>query len=334
MTKTALTASLKNSSQTAWRPVPDWPEYEVSEFGDVRRVKSYQGRITGIIRPWVNKQTGYLNVSLWRNNRGQNATVHRLVARAFHGEPPSPKHVVAHNDGSRRNNHCTNLRWASLKENAADTFLHGTHNRGSRNGQAKIDEICVKAIHKMSVIGIPRREIAEGFGGGAGRAGGVVRVWTLSSGGCFTQRPAPESFFVIPEMDPHPPEFDDPELAGQGTTLQERREILQTIEHSAGRRARTLVKNDDAGGILGWKSHDLPEIPVKGDESPLLITADLEQSLVRSAPKSLLTDGHHIVAFGLEKRQATAADVLVELEPHATRPTGTATTRSRAASAP
>ena len=164
MTESALPASRRNNEQIEWRPVVDWPEYEVSEFGDVKRVKSYQGRKTGVLRPWVSKHTGYMYVSLWRNNRGRNATVHRLVARAFHGEPPSPKHVVAHNDGTRRNNHWTNLRWATLKENAADTFLHGTHNCGSRNGQAKIDEICVKAIHKMIVFGIPRREIAEGFG--------------------------------------------------------------------------------------------------------------------------------------------------------------------------
>jgi hypothetical protein len=46
----------------------------------------------------------------------------------------------------------------------ADTIRHGTHNRGRRNGQAKIDEVCVRAIRRMDVMGIPRRAAADGFG--------------------------------------------------------------------------------------------------------------------------------------------------------------------------
>ena len=48
--------------------------------------------------------------------------------------------------------------------NVGDTVRHGTHNRGSRNGQAKIDEVCALAIRKMHALGIPRREAAVGFG--------------------------------------------------------------------------------------------------------------------------------------------------------------------------
>jgi hypothetical protein len=72
--------------------------------------------------------------------------------------------VVAHNDGSRENNHWTNLRWATQRENMADTARHGTHNRGSRNGQAKIDEVCALAIRKMVAMNVPRSVAAEGFG--------------------------------------------------------------------------------------------------------------------------------------------------------------------------
>ena len=148
-----------------WRPVPGWPEYEISERGDLRRVRSRDGATPGpLLKPWRNRQTGYLHCALWRGNRCFRSTVHRLVALAFHGDPPSPKHVVAHNDGSRDNNHWLNLRWATLRENSADTLRHGTHNRGSRNGQAKIDEICVAAIRKMVAMQVPRLLAAEGFG--------------------------------------------------------------------------------------------------------------------------------------------------------------------------
>jgi hypothetical protein len=165
MTAPSLSDHPTDDVPIEWRPVPDWPEYEVSESGDVRRAKGGKGSRAGhISRLWINKQTGYLQVSLWRNNCGMKTTVHRLVALAFLGRPPTPDHVVAHNDGRRLNNHWTNLRWATPRENAADTFLHGTHNRGSRNGQAKIDEVCVQAIRKMHAMRIPRRVAADGFG--------------------------------------------------------------------------------------------------------------------------------------------------------------------------
>jgi DNA invertase Pin-like site-specific DNA recombinase len=72
--------------------------------------------------------------------------------------------VVAHCDGSRDGNQPWNLRWATQRENMADTLQHGTHNRGTRNGRSKLDEVCVLAIRKIHALGIPRREAASGFG--------------------------------------------------------------------------------------------------------------------------------------------------------------------------
>lgn len=153
------------TSDDEWRAIPGWPEYQLSERGQLRRVHARNGPGPGpFLKPWRNKQNGYLYISLWRGNRRFQTTVHRLVALTFLGAPPSQKHVVAHNDGSRDNNHRSNLRWATLAENVRDTFIHGTHNRGSRNGQAKIDEICAVAILKMIEMQIPRSLAAEGFG--------------------------------------------------------------------------------------------------------------------------------------------------------------------------
>lgn len=45
-------------------------------------------------------------------------SVHRIVATAFLGEPPSPNHVVDHIDTNRQNNRPTNLRWVTKLENA------------------------------------------------------------------------------------------------------------------------------------------------------------------------------------------------------------------------
>ncbi len=47
-----------------------------------------------------------------------NIRVHRIVATAFHGEPPDPKYVVDHIDSNCRNNRPENLRWLTRLENA------------------------------------------------------------------------------------------------------------------------------------------------------------------------------------------------------------------------
>ncbi len=46
-----------------------------------------------------------------------NVSVHRVVATAFLGEPPSNDHVVDHIDHNRRNNRQENLRWVTRAEN-------------------------------------------------------------------------------------------------------------------------------------------------------------------------------------------------------------------------
>lgn len=56
-----------------------------------------------------NDKTGYMEIASVR--------VHRIVATAFHGDPPTPKHVVDHIDTNRRNNRPENLRWLTRLEN-------------------------------------------------------------------------------------------------------------------------------------------------------------------------------------------------------------------------
>jgi hypothetical protein len=96
-----------------WRSISGWPEYQVSDTGEVRRIGYASGaRVGRILRQLRNKKTGYLSVCLSRHAAQVRIDVHRLVAMAFNGPQPSADYVVAHNDGSRTNNHARNLRWA------------------------------------------------------------------------------------------------------------------------------------------------------------------------------------------------------------------------------
>jgi|GEM_PF-2496436 len=55
------------------------------------------------------KKTGYMEIA--------SARVHRIVAFAFHGEPPTNEYVVDHIDTNRQNNRPENLRWVIRLEN-------------------------------------------------------------------------------------------------------------------------------------------------------------------------------------------------------------------------
>jgi len=56
---------------------------------------------------------------------------------------------VRHLDGNKLNNEITNLKYGTKKQNQRDRLLHGTHNRGSRCGKAKLNESQVLEIVKL-----------------------------------------------------------------------------------------------------------------------------------------------------------------------------------------
>jgi hypothetical protein len=57
----------------------------------------------------LNTKTGYPEIA--------SVSIHRIVATAFHGEPPTKEHVVDHVDTNKQNNRPDNLRWVTRLEN-------------------------------------------------------------------------------------------------------------------------------------------------------------------------------------------------------------------------
>ena len=168
-------------SDLRWEIIPDWPEYEVSEYGDVRRRLpggSPIGRVGRVLRPsgWGH----YLQVYLHGRAGRQYRTIHRLVALTFIGEPPSKQHQVAHNDGNPKNNHYSNLRWATAAENSADKLRHGTARRGEDVGISKFTERTVLQIRALGSKGIPQALIAEIFSTSQSHVGRILRreLWS------------------------------------------------------------------------------------------------------------------------------------------------------------
>jgi hypothetical protein len=98
--------------------------------------------------PFANAGNGYGKVRF----RSKWTFAHRAVCFMAHGEPPTHVHQAAHSCGNGHEG-CVNpkhLSWKTPKENVADTSLHGTRNKGERNGQCKLSTAQVTSIRKAT----------------------------------------------------------------------------------------------------------------------------------------------------------------------------------------
>jgi hypothetical protein len=86
--------------------------YSVRDNGAVMRHKPENGRLRQNDNKWTfgkpNFKTRYMEIASER--------IHRIVAIAFLGEPPTSEYVVDHVDTNRRNNRPENLRWVTKLE--------------------------------------------------------------------------------------------------------------------------------------------------------------------------------------------------------------------------
>ena len=66
-------------------------------------------------------------VTLFPDKKYIKAKVHRLVALAFVKGKTKEKRLACHKDGNNQNNHWSNLKWATHRENVMDMAKHGTN---------------------------------------------------------------------------------------------------------------------------------------------------------------------------------------------------------------
>ena len=104
-----------------WKDVPGYEGlYKVSNFGRVKSMPrgGFKGGFLG-----NEDNEGYIKVTLSKDGKIKNFSVHRLVASLFLEKEPG-KDFVNHKDENPSNNNVDNLEWCTSKENA---------NYGSRN---------------------------------------------------------------------------------------------------------------------------------------------------------------------------------------------------------
>lgn len=160
-----------------WLPIPGYEGwYEASSHGRIRScarstptrnrwgpclynqpAKVIEGRLD---------RDGYRKMTLCVAGRVTRVFAHRLVALAFHGQPPEGKDQVAHGNGDKLDNRPANLRWADVKENARDKVRHGvTANQfGERHSHNKLTSEQVREIRSTPYWRGFDTHFAERFG--------------------------------------------------------------------------------------------------------------------------------------------------------------------------
>lgn len=102
---------------------------------------------------------------LWWNGRME--IVPRIVCEIFNGPPTEEAPIVRHLCGKGHLG-CFNpkhLEWSTMKENSADTLIHGTRNRGERHGMSKLKKEDVIEIYRLAWEGQKsQKEIASLYG--------------------------------------------------------------------------------------------------------------------------------------------------------------------------
>ena len=93
-----------------WKIVKEFPNYEVSNLGEIRN-KATKKHLKQQI-----KEKGYKGVILHKNNKKYNLRVHRIVATEFI-ENPLNKPYVNHLNGNKADNRSKNLEWVTPSEN-------------------------------------------------------------------------------------------------------------------------------------------------------------------------------------------------------------------------
>ena len=140
----------------SWVDLPEWPNYQVSSLGRVKRLactnklgnRRLRERILPL-RKWVDHQNhSRLYVCLGGLADRTNRCVGRLVLLAFVG-PPLPGQECRHLDDDHENCTLNNLKWGTHLENIHDAMRNGKTPRGESSGRSKLTEVQVLEIRRL-----------------------------------------------------------------------------------------------------------------------------------------------------------------------------------------
>lgn len=110
-----------------WKVFPEFPDYECSNTGFIRNIKTKR------VLKSFNINSGYLCIQLYNKGYSKRYLVHRVIASTWVPNPNTYSEVN-HLDGNKHNNAVSNLEWCTSSDNKQHAWKLGlyTPNYGSR----------------------------------------------------------------------------------------------------------------------------------------------------------------------------------------------------------
>ena len=104
--------------QEIWKDINEYEgKYQISNLGRVKSLNYARRKQERILKPGIQKKTGYISVTLLKERKKKTKTIHRLVAETFIPNPEN-LHQINHKDENKQNNCVDNLEWCSAKYNS------------------------------------------------------------------------------------------------------------------------------------------------------------------------------------------------------------------------
>ncbi len=141
-----------------WKPVPGWPDYDVSSLGRVRSRRPFGPASRPNLIGSSKSDSQYVCVTLCDGKGRKKAYVAHLVLKAFVGPRPDGMQALHAPDPDRRNNRLDNLRWGTQGENNLDRLRNGSF------AGAKLTEADIPIIWDRLIAGETARHIADDYG--------------------------------------------------------------------------------------------------------------------------------------------------------------------------
>lgn len=111
-----------------WKDIEDYEGlYQVSNLGRVRSFHRHKGwKPGGVLKEYFGN-TGYIEVTLWKNGKKKTYQTHFLVARAFLSHHHGDKLDTLHGPNGKKDNSIGNLSLGTRKDNMNDQKRDGTN---------------------------------------------------------------------------------------------------------------------------------------------------------------------------------------------------------------
>lgn len=168
-------------NEEIWCPISDYPDYDVSSLGAVRRKNKVTSSKPGIPLAGYYDKYGYHIVILYLRGSRRARKVHRLVAAAFFGGIQDHMQIN-HKNGVKNDNRISNLELVTCSQNVKHSYdelgrkgKNTNPSKGEKHHNSRFTEEEIRQIRDLYSQGETQKCIAKRFRTGQNHISRIIR---------------------------------------------------------------------------------------------------------------------------------------------------------------